>query len=340
MLVILNTRHAGQVTPVEIDNGVPVPSHEVAARFDAIRTALAADGSFRFEDAPPGDESILAAIHDPAYVLYLRETTLEVSKARGAAPRSIYPSVFPFGPSPQVRGGKAMRGAYCFDTFTPITPGTYPAALCGASAAHRAAELVVGGTERTVYVLTRPPGHHAERGRCGGYSYFNNAAVAADVLAKTGKVAVLDVDVHHGNGTQHIFYDRADVLTVSVHGNPEVLFPYFSGYDDETGTGAGLGFNRNLPLPLATTEKKYHAALASAIDEIGTFRPAHLIVSFGADAHEADPIGGLKLPTEYFARMGAAVRQLDVPTVVVQEGGYNRDVIGECARLFLTELRK
>ena len=340
MLVILNTRHAGQVTPVEIDNGVPVASHEVVARFDAIRTALAADPLFRFEDAPAGDESILAALHDPAYVMYLRETTVEVAKARGAAPRTIYPSVFPFGPSPQVRGGKAMRGAYCFDTFTPVTPGTYPAALGGAAAAHRAAELVLGKQEGAVYVLTRPPGHHAERGRCGGYSYFNNAAVAAEVLTKAGKVAVLDVDVHHGNGTQHIFYDRADVLTVSIHGNPEVLFPYFSGFDDETGTGAGIGFNRNLPLPLATTEKKYHAALLSAIEEIGKFRPAHLVVSFGADAHEADPIGGMRLPTEYFGKMGAAVRQLGLPTVVLQEGGYNREVIGECARVFLAGLRK
>src|SRR5947209_2842653 len=134
------------------------------------------------------------------------------------------------------------RGAYCFDTFTAITPGTYAAALGGASAALCAAELIAAKDEQTVYVLTRPPGHHAERDRCGGYSYFNNAALAADHLSKLGPVAVLDLDVHHGNGTQHLFYDRADVHTVSVHGDPAGLFPFFSGFADETGTGPGPGF--------------------------------------------------------------------------------------------------
>ena len=336
MLVILNPKHAGQVTPAEIDNGVPAPPHEVPGRFDAILAALTADPSFRFEDAPAADDSIVAAVHDPAYVMYLREAGVEVAKARGTAPRAIYPSVFPYGPSPKVRGGKALRGAYCFDTFTPIVAGTYAAALGGAAAALRAAELVAEGREQVVYVLTRPPGHHAERGRCGGYSYFNNAAVAAERLSRNGPVAVLDVDVHHGNGTQHIFYERPDVFTASIHGNPEVLFPYFSGYPDETGSGEGSGFNLNLPLPLATGEKRYHAALERAIDAIDKFRGMYLVVSFGADTHEADPIGGLKLPTEYYAKMGEAIRQLKLPTVVVQEGGYNRDVIGECARLFLS----
>jgi acetoin utilization deacetylase AcuC-like enzyme len=223
-----------------------------------------------------------------------------------------------------------LRGQYCFDTYTPVMGGTFAAALGGASAALRAAELVGSGSERFVYVLTRPPGHHAERDRCGGYCYFNNAALAAHYLSKWGKVAVLDLDVHHGNGTQHIFYDRADVFTVSIHGDPSGLYPFFSGYTDETGTGPGLGYNLNLPLPAGCGVNEYRPVLATALEEVGRFAPMFLILSYGADTHEADPIGGFKLPTGYYREMGAWVRELMLPTVVVQEGGYNLEVIGNC----------
>ncbi|MDB5306903.1 MAG: aphA [Gemmataceae bacterium] len=335
MRVIVNRHQAAHAPPQETDNGLPVPPWEVPDRVAAIRAALEVRGGFVFEDAPPGDADAVTGLHDPAYVTYLRETGAELAKARGAAPRFVVPSVFPFGPAPRVRGGRAARGGYCFDTFTPITAGTYAAALGGAAAALRAADLVAGGGDRAVYVLTRPPGHHAEKARCGGYSYLNNAALAADRLSKLGPVAVLDLDVHHGNGTQHLFYHRADVLTVSVHGDPELLFPYFSGFEDETGTGPGLGFNRNLPLPPGTGERKYRPALETALEVVSGFRPAFVVVSFGVDSHEADPIGGFRLPTEYFAKMGAGVRQSGVPVVVVQEGGYNCDVLGACAAKFL-----
>jgi acetoin utilization deacetylase AcuC-like enzyme len=328
MRVILNPRHTAHATPHEVDNGLPVRPWEVLGRFDAIRTALERRPGFTFEDAPATTAEAACGVHDRAYVTYLREASAGLRPGE-----AIYPSVFPFGPAPQVRGGKALRGAYCFDTFTPITAGTFTAALGGASAALRAAELVAAG-ERCVYVLTRPPGHHAERDRCGGYSYLNNAALAAERLSKIGPVAVLDLDVHHGNGTQHLFYKRAEVLTVSIHGDPARLFPYFCGFDDETGTGPGLGFNRNFPL-LPATASDYHPVLCAAVELIGRFRPAFLIVSLGTDTHEADPIGGFALTTEYFAEMGAAVRQLAVPTVVVQEGGYNLEVLGECVAGFL-----
>jgi acetoin utilization deacetylase AcuC-like enzyme len=338
MRVIVNPRHAAHVPPHEVDNGALVPPWEVPGRCDAIRSALAARGGFAFEDAPPAAEEAVTALHDPAYVAYLRETGAELARARGSSPRFVIPSVFPYGPAPQARGAKALRGAYCFDTFTAITRGAYAAAMGGAAAALRAAELVAGGTERAVYALTRPPGHHAERARCGGYSYLNAAALAADRLSKLGPVAVLDLDVHHGNGTQHLFYDRPDVLTVSVHGDPAGLFPYFSGFADETGTGAGLGYNRNLSLPAGAGERQYQPALEAALEAVGGFRPAFLVVSLGLDAHEADPIGGLRLPTGAFGRMGATVRQLGVPAVVVQEGGYNLEVIGGCAAGFLGPL--
>ena len=334
MHVILNPRQAGHVPPCEIDNGSRVAAWEVPDRFEAIRTALAGREGFTFEEPPAIAEEAVTALHDPAYVTYLRETSADLTGGRN---RFVMPSVFPYTATGRTPTGRARHGTYCFDTFTALTAGTYAAALGGAAAAIRAAEVVAAG-ERVVYVLTRPPGHHAEKARCGGYSFLNNAALAADRLSKLGKVAVLDLDVHHGNGTQHLFYARPDVLTVSIHGDPAGLFPYFSGYADETGTGKGRGFCRNLPLPPGTTEREYGPALATALDVVAKYRPLFLVVSFGTDTHEADPIGGFKLPTAYFAEMGAAVRQLALPTVIVQEGGYNREVIGECVAGFLGPL--
>ncbi len=339
MRVILNPKHADHAPPGEVEGGAVIPSYEAPGRFDAIRAALEAAGGFCFEELAKPSETCVAAVHDAAYVAYLREASVEAKRARDPAAKQLWPTVFPFGPNPRATGTRALSGQYCFDTYTPILPGTFAAALGGANAAARAADLVAEGAERAVYVLTRPPGHHAEPDRCGGYCYFNNAAVAAERLSKRGPVAVLDLDVHHGNGTQHIFYSRADVLTVSVHGDPAALYPYFSGFADETGTGAGLGFNLNLPLPPGTGVKEYRPALATALDAVRRFEPSFLVFAFGADAHEADPIGGFKLPTKFFAEMGAAVRELGLPTVVVQEGGYNLATLGGCVAEVLKGLR-
>lgn len=330
MRVIVNPTHADHAAPGEFEAGAVIPCFESPARFAAIRTALETAGGFVFEGPPLNDECV-AAVHHPAYVAYLRAVSAETKRADDPGARQVWPTVFPFGPNPRAAGAYALRSTYCFDTYTPILPGTFGAALGGASAAFRAAQLVSEGTERSVYVLTRPPGHHAEHDRCGGYCYFNNSAVAAQALSRLGKVAVLDLDVHHGNGTQHIFYDRADVFTVSVHGDPAALFPFFSGFADETGTGAGLGANRNVPLPLGTGPDEYRPALARAIETVGRFKPAFLVFAFGADAHEADPIGKFRLPTEFFREMGRAVRALDLPTVIVQEGGYNLAALGASA---------
>ena len=330
MRVILNPKHADHAPPGEVEGGAVIPSYEGPARFDAVRAALEAAGGFTFEEPPKPSEECVAAVHHPAYVAYLREASAEAKKARDPAAKQLWPTVFPFGPNPRATGTRALRGQYCFDTYTPILPGTFAAALGGANASARAADLVADGTERAVYVLTRPPGHHAEADRCGGYCYFNNAAVAAERLSKLGTVAVLDLDVHHGNGTQHIFYARPDVFTVSVHGDPGALYPFFSGFADETGTGPGLGFNVNIPLPQGTGPKEYRPALAQALDAVRRFAPAFLVFALGTDAHESDPIGGFKLPTKYFAEMGAAVRELNLPTVIVQEGGYNLTTLGAC----------
>jgi acetoin utilization deacetylase AcuC-like enzyme len=335
MRVILNPKHAEHAPPGEWEGGAVIPCYESPARLDAIRAALEAAGGFSFEEPPRPGEECVAAVHHPAYVTYVREASVEARRARGPAAKQLWPTVFPFGPNPRATGARALRGQFCFDTYTPILPGTFAAALGGASAAARAADLIAEGADRGVYVLTRPPGHHAEPDRCGGYCYFNNAAVAAERLSKRGKVAVLDLDVHHGNGTQHIFYGRADVLTASVHGDPAGLYPFFSGFADETGTGPGLGANLNLPLPPGTGPKEYRPALAQALDAVRRFGPEFLVLAFGADTHESDPIGAFKLPTKFFAEMGAAVRELNLPTVVVQEGGYNLATLGACVAAVL-----
>jgi acetoin utilization deacetylase AcuC-like enzyme len=331
MRVIQNPKHESHAPPGEVENGTVIPCYEGPARFTAIRTALEVAGGHTFEEPPVATEEALATVHDPAYIAYLRETAAEIRRSRGNTPKAQWPTVFPYGPNPRAAGNRSLRGQFCFDTYTPILGGTFAAALGGASAALRAAELVASGTERQVYVLTRPPGHHAERDRCGGYCYFNNTALAAEHLSKQGKVAILDLDVHHGNGTQHIFYERGDVLTVSVHGDPATLYPFFSGYADETGTGAGLGANMNVVLPPGTGAKEYRPAMLSALEAVRKFAPMFVVFAFGADTHEGDPIGGFKLPTGFFREMGTAVRELGLPTVVTQEGGYNLDVIGGCA---------
>ncbi len=330
MRVILNPKHADHVPPGEWEGGTVIPCYEAPGRLEVIRAALEAAGGFAFEEPPKPNEECVAAVHHAAYITYLREASAEAKRARDPAAKQLWPTVFPFGPNPRATGTRALRGLYCFDTYTPILPGTFAAALGGANAAARAADLIAEGAERAAYVLTRPPGHHAEHDRCGGYCYFNNAAVAAERLSKRGPVAVLDVDVHHGNGTQHIFYSRADVLTVSVHGDPAGLYPFFSGFADETGTGAGLGANLNIPLAPGTGANEYRPALARAIEAVSRFKPAFLVFSFGADTHEADPIGGFKLPTKFFAELGAKVRELGLPAVIVQEGGYDLAALGGC----------
>ena len=338
MRVILNPKHESHGPPVEIENGAVIPCYESPGRVTAIRTALEAAGGYTFEEPPVAADDAIAAVHDPAYIAYLRETSAELRRARGSTPKMQWPTVFPYGPQPRATGNRALRGQFCFDTYTPLLGGTFAAALGGASAALHAAELIGSAAERRVYVLTRPPGHHAERDRCGGYCYFNNSALGAERLARLGKVAVLDLDVHHGNGTQHIFYDRADVLTVSVHGDPAGLYPFFSGFADETGTGPGLGFNVNIVLPPGTGPKDYRSGLAQAIEPIVRFQPSFLVLALGIDAHESDPIGGFKLPTGFFRELGTAVSELGLPTAVIQEGGYSLEAIGPSVVEFLAPL--
>jgi acetoin utilization deacetylase AcuC-like enzyme len=222
----------------------------------------------------------------------------------------------------------ARLGWWCFETTTPLTAGTYDAARSAVDVAIGATTDVLGGS-RLAYGLCRPPGHHATTSLYGGYCFFNNAAIAAHHVAATGaRVAVLDVDYHHGNGTQQIFYERDDVTFVSLHGDPARAYPYHTGYVDETGAGRGSGATTNVPLAEGLDDEAYLGALEQALDAVTAARPDLVVVSLGLDTYAGDPICDLAVTTEGFRRCGAAVAARGVPLVVLQEGGYADDALG------------
>jgi acetoin utilization deacetylase AcuC-like enzyme len=269
-------------------------------------------------------------VHDREYVKYFKTvcTGLEPGK-------SVYPYVFPIrnvAKPPKVLSVRA--GYYCIDTFTPLNLNAYLAARWGVNCTLTAADSILDGNN-IVYVLTRPPGHHAERMVFGGFCYFNNAAIAANYLSKYGKVAILDIDYHHGNGQQQIFYERSDVCTISIHGHPSFAYPYFSGFKDEKGRDKGLGFNHNFPLKEELNGEEYREVLNKATGIIRRFNPEFLIVAFGLDTAKGDPTGTWSLSTKDFNLNGKIIASLRIPTLLIQEGGYRNRFLGINARSFL-----
>jgi acetoin utilization deacetylase AcuC-like enzyme len=274
-------------------------------------------------------ESCIRAVHDPGLVDYLYRACAAVPEGK-----SVYPYIFPIrNPARPPRDLSVQAGYWCIDTFTPIHRDAYAAARRGVDCALTAADEILGG-QRFAYALVRPPGHHAERRVFGGFCYFNNAAVAAHYLSAHGRVAILDVDYHHGNGQQDIFWDRDDVLTMSIHGDPSFAYPYFSGFEEERGGGAGEGFNLNLPLPEVVGGVAYRRALEQALDRIVDFVPLVLVVALGFDPAKGDPTGTWSLTARDFAANGRMIGQLGLPTLVVQEGGYRTRTLGLNARSF------
>jgi acetoin utilization deacetylase AcuC-like enzyme len=217
----------------------------------------------------------------------------------------------------------AKLGQYAFDSGTPLMSGTWIAAREGAACAVAAAQAMLAGEMATV-ALTRPPGHHAGSAYMGGYCFLNNAAIAAQHLRDHGlqRVAVLDIDYHHGNGTQAIFDDRADVYTVSIHGDPQTEYPFYLGHADERGTDNGEGFNLNLPLPKGSTFETWYATLHEALQVVTDFAPQALVVPLGLDTYEGDPISGFKLKSADYFKVGRAIGELQLPTLFTLEGGY------------------
>lgn len=278
-------------------------------------------------------EKLIKKVHDPGFVEYLKRMCSRLEKGP-----SVYPYVFPVrNPARPPHDLPLRAGYYCIDTFTPLNRNAYIAAKGAVDCALTAASMLLEGY-RLSYALVRPPGHHAEWSAFGGFCYFNSASVAANYLSVHGKVAILDIDYHHGNGTQEIFYERADVLTISIHGAPDIAYPYFSGFRDERGRGEGQGYNVNYPLKEAIDGEEYCKVLSRALRKVAGFKPKFLVLPFGLDTAKADPTGTWGLIGKDFEANGRLIGALQLPTLVVQEGGYRVKSLGANARHFFIGL--
>lgn len=309
---------------------------EAPVRLPVILGEIEKTGLFERVKPRRTSEKLVKQVHDSDFVDFLRRACekLPVNK-------SIYPTIFPIrNLARPPRDVELQVGYYCMDTFTPLNRNAFQAARGAVDCAMTGAELLLEGY-RFAYALVRPPGHHAERRVFGGFCYFNSAAVAAQYLSHFGRVAVLDVDFHHGNGTQDIFYRRADVFTVSLHGDPRFAYPHFAGFADERGEGDGEGYNFNFPLPEATSPERYHHTLKKALAAIKKYVPQFLVLSLGLDTAKADPTGTWSLMAEDFSESGRLIGAIGLPpTLIVQEGGYCTRTLGVNARHFFEGLWK
>ncbi len=281
----------------------------------------------------------LTTVHSARYLDFLEHGYAQWRALDGAY-SEMMPSIRPLeSPSHYPDGILGRAGWHIQDFSSAVTADTWGSVRASAMTSLTAAALVLEG-EHAAYALCRPPGHHAYAERAGGFCYLNNAALAAEALrSKHARVAVLDIDVHHGNGTQSIFYERADVLTLSIHGDPRNYYPHFYGYADQRGSGAGEGFNVNLPLALKSGDAIWQQALDAALARIADFAPGALVVALGLDAHEADPLAGGAVTTSGFGKMAAMIAGLELPTVIVQEGGYLTPYLGDNLATFLIALQ-
>jgi acetoin utilization deacetylase AcuC-like enzyme len=341
--VFASDRHRLHDPEQEIEASAFQPPFEHPGRAEAIRATLAADARFVLaEPTPAADTAAIEAVHDPGLVRFLATAWGEYQRDVHPA-HDVVPDVFAMAglrdgmaPPSEPAGVAARLGWWCFETTTPLTAGSYEAARSAVDCALAATDAVLGG-EPIAYGLCRPPGHHAATSLYGGYCFFNNAAIAAThaVDATGGRVVVLDVDYHHGNGTQQIFYGRDDVAFVSLHGDPARAYPYHTGHPDETGAGRGRGATCNIPLPAGTDDDAYLAALDRALAAVDAAGPALVVVSLGVDSYVGDPMCDLAVTTDGFGRIGAAIAALGRPVVAVQEGGYADDALGANVRAFL-----
>ena len=318
-----------------LSSGAPKPNPEVPERVERLLAGAKAAGC-TIERPRSYGLGPIAAIHTPEYIEFLQHIYERWQRIQGGS-AEVIPNIHPIargGSRPDSAVGQA--GYHMADTSCPISAHTFESSCWSAWTAVATAEAVEAGAS-SAYALCRPPGHHAFANVAGGFCFFNNSGIAAQRLRKTAdRVAILDVDLHHGNGTQGVFYRRADVLTVSIHADPVRFYPFFWGYADERGEGPGLGFNHNLPLARKSGDEVFLEALAAGIRRIRAFAPDALVVALGLDAFEGDPFGGLSVSTPGFARIGEAVAGLELPTVIVQEGGYLCDALSDNLTSFLS----
>jgi len=306
---------------------------ESPVRVKSILKGISKLGFFDTREIKSFPDKLIKEVHDVEFVDYLKNVCANLSEKD-----SIYPYVFPIRNQTRPPKDMAIRAGYfCLDTFTPLNKNAYLAARAAVDCTLSAADSLLSG-QRLAYSLVRPPGHHAEHRAFGGFCYFNNGAVAANYLSKHVKVVVFDIDYHHGNGTQDIFYKRNDVLTVSIHGDPSFAYPYFSGFKDETGEDGGLGFNLNIPLAEKSTANQYFTALKKALEAIKEFDPKFVIIALGFDTAKNDPTGTWPLAPEDFERNAKEIAKLNRPTLIVQEGGYLSTTLGRNAHSFFSGL--
>jgi acetoin utilization deacetylase AcuC-like enzyme len=315
------------------------PNYEIPARAAALRQGLARLGVAP-QAVTPATMGDLARLHTQPYLDFLEAAAREWAALPGAGPEVVAN----IHPTPEMLEQAqlapthitARAGVFTADTACPIGPGTWAAALGAAGCALAAADVAAKGGD--AYALCRPPGHHAYAARAGGHCYINNSALAAQRLRDAGaaRVAVLDIDSHHGNGTQGIFWNRADVLTVSLHADPARYYPWYVGFAGERGAGAGEGFNLNLPQPFGSGDAAWLAALDEGIAAVRAFAPDALVVALGFDASEHEPLAALNVTAQGFARAGQAIGRLALPTAICQEGGYNCDIMGDLLVDFLS----
>jgi acetoin utilization deacetylase AcuC-like enzyme len=332
MRCFFDPRQLAHAPTQELHNGGFVPFAETPARAEAMAAAIGGT-----EPVVDHGEAPLRAVHSEHYLAFLWSAHKDWRAAgrEGDAAGYAWPVVRrrPLA----LDRIDARLGAYSFDASSPIATGTWEGAYWSAQTALTALDAVLAG-QRHAFALCRPPGHHCGADYLGGYCYLNNAAIAAEAAIAAGrrKVAILDVDYHHGNGTQDIFYARGDVLFASIHADPRTDYPYFWGHADESGEGEGEGATLNLPLPRGTDLAAYRSALDAALERIAAFAPELLVVSYGADTFAGDPISHFRLETEDYGMIAGQIAALGLPTLIVMEGGYAVDALGDNVAAFLS----
>ncbi len=334
MKIFYSEEHRKHYPPFEVfDGGKRVPYYENPDRMDRILSALEkTDWAELTEPTDFGLDPILA-VHDRDYIHFLASCWTEwlasdPEVASAPEQNAFLPATFALRRKTRVPNTLLGKGGYyIMDLSACIVEATYKASLASANCALSAASSSFT-LHNSSFALCRPPGHHAGKDYAAGYCFINNASVAANWLSAKGKVALLDIDYHAGNGTQDIFYERNDVLTISIHGDPDYEYPHYIGFADETGAGAGLGFHKNFPLPKDTGDDGYLAALDEALDMIKNFAPNYLILSTGMDTFDGDPLGKFHVTREGFSEIGKRIASLALPTAIIMEGGYANEALG------------
>lgn len=320
-LLIPSRHHAAHHPPVEYEHDRQIPYRETPTRVEGIQEHLVRTHLVDvWEPERHSIENSLAQVHSSDYLAALAT----LSSVAADASQYLYPYYFPIRPeiAQTATTPLGLLGQYSFDIGSPVGPNTWEAAQSAARAAWEAANLLLNNDPRLPYALCRPPGHHAGTDFMGGYCYLNNAAVAAAALKPYGRVAIVDVDYHHGNGTQQIFWNDPGVFFLSLHGHPEFEYPHYAGFANETGGPDAPGTNLNLPLPRGTTGPEYLAALSTGLSAIAAFKPQYLVISLGFDTYQHDPWSTFALAIDDYAQIAGTLAALHLPTLLVQEGGY------------------